>query len=56
MLDYQDITNIDDKGIPFTVRSVFISESHERGQRGENAADHSVDPKQTIRLTLTYRE
>jgi len=24
MLDYQDITNIDAKGIPFTVRSVFI--------------------------------
>jgi len=24
MLDYQDITNIDEKGIPFTVRSVFI--------------------------------
>lgn len=24
MLDYQDITNIDSKGIPFTVRSVFI--------------------------------
>ncbi|KAF9973893.1 hypothetical protein BGZ65_009014 [Modicella reniformis] len=24
MLDYQDITNIDTKGIPFTVRSVFI--------------------------------
>jgi alkyl hydroperoxide reductase subunit AhpC len=24
MLDYQDITNVDTKGIPFTVRSVFI--------------------------------
>ncbi|KAK3814916.1 MAG: thioredoxin-like protein [Benniella sp.] len=24
MLDYQDITNLDSKGIPFTVRSVFI--------------------------------
>ncbi|KAF9164536.1 hypothetical protein DFQ26_001343 [Actinomortierella ambigua] len=24
MLDYQDITNVDQKGIPFTVRSVFI--------------------------------
>ncbi|KAG2174735.1 hypothetical protein INT43_005793 [Umbelopsis isabellina] len=24
MLDYQDITNVDAKGIPFTVRSVFI--------------------------------
>ncbi|KAG0033419.1 hypothetical protein BGZ81_008505 [Podila clonocystis] len=24
MLDYQDITNIDAKGIPFTVRSVFV--------------------------------
>ncbi|KAI8579093.1 hypothetical protein K450DRAFT_243829 [Umbelopsis ramanniana AG] len=24
MLDYQDITNVDGKGIPFTVRSVFI--------------------------------
>ncbi|KAF9582118.1 hypothetical protein BGW38_000619 [Lunasporangiospora selenospora] len=24
MLDYQDITNLDNKGIPFTVRSVFI--------------------------------
>ncbi|KAG0236643.1 hypothetical protein BGW42_003059 [Actinomortierella wolfii] len=37
MLDYQDITNVDQKGIPFTVRSVFI-----------------IDPKKTIRLTLTY--
>lgn len=23
-LDYQDTTNVDDKGLPFTVRSVFI--------------------------------
>ncbi|KAG0344613.1 hypothetical protein BG004_004300 [Podila humilis] len=37
MLDYQDLTNIDAKGIPFTVRSVFI-----------------IDPKKTIRLTLSY--
>ncbi|KAF9172337.1 hypothetical protein BGX21_008444 [Mortierella sp. AD011] len=37
MLDYQDITNLDSKGVPFTVRSVFI-----------------IDPKKTIRLTLTY--
>ncbi|KAF9190694.1 hypothetical protein BGZ51_008336 [Haplosporangium sp. Z 767] len=37
MLDYQDITNLDSKGVPFTVRSVFI-----------------IDPKKTIRLTLSY--
>ncbi|KAI9033512.1 thioredoxin-like protein [Hyaloraphidium curvatum] len=37
MLDYQDATNVDAKGIPFTVRSVFV-----------------IDPKKTIRLTLTY--
>ncbi|RUS15161.1 thioredoxin-like protein [Endogone sp. FLAS-F59071] len=37
MLDYQDLSNRDLKGIPFTVRSVFI-----------------IDPKKTIRLTLTY--
>ncbi|KAK3808820.1 MAG: thioredoxin-like protein [Linnemannia elongata] len=37
MLDYQDLTNLDAKGIPFTVRSVFI-----------------IDPKKTIRLTLSY--
>ncbi|TXT16060.1 hypothetical protein VHUM_00563 [Vanrija humicola] len=37
MLDHQDATNIDNKGLPFTVRAVFI-----------------IDPKQTIRLTLTY--
>ncbi|KAI8070510.1 thioredoxin-like protein [Gongronella butleri] len=37
MLDHQDATNVDAKGIPFTVRSVFI-----------------IDPKKTIRLTLTY--
>ncbi|KAL1413238.1 peroxiredoxin 1 [Vanrija albida] len=37
MLDHQDATNVDAKGLPFTVRSVFI-----------------IDPKQTIRLTLTY--
>jgi len=37
MLDYQDITNLDNKGIPFTVRSVFI-----------------IDPKKTIRLTISY--
>jgi len=24
MLDYQDTTNVDQKGIPFTVRSVFV--------------------------------
>ncbi|KXS12968.1 thioredoxin-like protein [Gonapodya prolifera JEL478] len=37
MVDYQDPSNIDKKGIPFTVRSVFV-----------------IDPKKTIRLTLTY--
>ncbi|KAG8924754.1 hypothetical protein FRC02_010208 [Tulasnella sp. 418] len=37
MLDYQDATNVDAKGIPFTVRTVFI-----------------IDPKKTIRLTLSY--
>ncbi|KAF9137015.1 hypothetical protein BGX30_010626 [Mortierella sp. GBA39] len=37
MLDYQDLTNLDAKGIPFTVRAVFI-----------------IDPKKTIRLTLSY--
>jgi alkyl hydroperoxide reductase subunit AhpC len=37
MLDYQDPTNRDLKGTPFTIRSVFI-----------------IDPKKTIRLTLTY--
>ncbi|SCZ88654.1 BZ3500_MvSof-1268-A1-R1_Chr2-1g04550 [Microbotryum saponariae] len=37
MLDEQDLTNIDEKGIPFTVRSVYV-----------------IDPKKTIRLTLTY--
>ena len=37
MLDYQDTTNVDSKGIAFTIRSVFI-----------------IDPKKTIRLTLSY--
>jgi alkyl hydroperoxide reductase subunit AhpC len=37
MLDRQDATNVDKKGMPLTVRSVFI-----------------VDPKNTIRLILTY--
>ncbi|GAA5902378.1 hypothetical protein JCM5296_003125 [Sporobolomyces johnsonii] len=37
MLDEQDLTNLDEKGIPFTVRSVYI-----------------IDPKKTIRLSLTY--
>lgn len=37
MLDEQDLTNLDEKGIPFTVRSVYV-----------------IDPKKTIRLTLTY--
>ncbi|GAA5950632.1 hypothetical protein JCM3765_000556 [Sporobolomyces pararoseus] len=37
MLDEQDLTNLDSKGIPFTVRSVYV-----------------IDPKKTIRLTLTY--
>jgi len=37
MLDQQDATNRDAKGIPFTVRTVFI-----------------IDPKKTIRLTLSY--
>jgi hypothetical protein len=27
MLDHQDKTNVDMKGLPFTVRTVFISES-----------------------------
>ena len=26
MLDYQDATNVDAKGMPFTVRTVFVSE------------------------------
>ena len=37
MLDHQDTTNVDSKGIAFTIRSVFI-----------------IDPKKTIRLTLSY--
>ncbi|KAI9512709.1 1-Cys peroxiredoxin [Russula earlei] len=37
MLDYQDPSNRDKKGLPLTVRTVFI-----------------IDPKKTIRLTLTY--
>ncbi|KAH8826657.1 thioredoxin-like protein [Flagelloscypha sp. PMI_526] len=37
MLDYQDATNRDGKGLPFTIRTVFI-----------------IDPKKTIRLTLSY--
>ncbi|KAH9963241.1 1-Cys peroxiredoxin [Russula dissimulans] len=37
MLDYQDATNRDSKGLPLTVRTVFV-----------------IDPKKTIRLTLTY--
>jgi len=37
MLDYQDITNVDQKGLPLTVRTVFI-----------------IDPKKTIRLTISY--
>jgi alkyl hydroperoxide reductase subunit AhpC len=28
MLDNQDKTNVDKKGLPFTVRTVFISESN----------------------------
>ncbi|KAJ3127731.1 hypothetical protein HK100_009573 [Physocladia obscura] len=37
MLDHQDPTNIDKRGMPLTVRAVFI-----------------IDPKNIIRLTLTY--
>nr|AGC26943.1 cysteine peroxiredoxin [Polyporus umbellatus] len=37
MLDYQDATNRDNKGLPFTIRTVFI-----------------IDPKKTIRLTISY--
>ena len=37
MLDYQDTSNVDSKGIAFTIRSVFV-----------------IDPKKTIRLTLSY--
>jgi len=37
MLDEQDATNVDAKGQPFTVRTVFV-----------------IDPKKTIRLTLSY--
>jgi len=37
MLDEQDATNRDGKGLPFTIRTVFI-----------------IDPKKTIRLTLSY--
>jgi len=37
MLDYQDATNVDKKGLPLTVRTVFV-----------------IDPKKSIRLTLTY--
>ncbi|KAH9007146.1 thioredoxin-like protein [Lactarius hatsudake] len=37
MLDYQDATNVDKKGLPLTVRTVFV-----------------IDPKKTIRLTISY--
>ncbi|KAF9534824.1 cysteine peroxiredoxin [Crepidotus variabilis] len=37
MLDEQDATNRDAKGLPFTIRTVFV-----------------IDPKKTIRLTLSY--
>ncbi|CDO74108.1 hypothetical protein BN946_scf185043.g158 [Trametes cinnabarina] len=37
MLDEQDPTNRDAKGLPFTIRTVFI-----------------IDPKKTIRLTISY--
>lgn len=37
MIDFQDATNLDDKGVQLTIRSVFI-----------------IDPKKTIRLTLSY--
>jgi glutaredoxin/glutathione-dependent peroxiredoxin len=37
MLDEQDATNRDAKGLPFTVRTVFV-----------------IDPKKTIRLTISY--
>lgn len=30
MLDEQDLTNIDEKGIPFTVRSVFIIDPNKK--------------------------
>ena len=37
MLDEQDATNVDKKGLPLTIRTVFV-----------------VDPKKTIRLTISY--
>lgn len=49
MLDHQDATNVDAKGIPFTVRSVFISMCEL-----DSNSNSAVDPQQKIRLTLTY--
>ncbi|EIM88567.1 1-Cys peroxiredoxin [Stereum hirsutum FP-91666 SS1] len=37
MLDEQDATNVDKKGLPLTIRTVFV-----------------IDPKKTIRLTISY--
>ena len=48
MLDHQDKSNVDKKGLPFTIRTVFVSEYK------PEAALMVVDPKHTIRLTLAY--
>lgn len=61
MLDNQDKTNVDAKGLPFTVRTVFISKSsslslmvESRRARNECGTDLIVDPSKKIRLTLAY--
>ena len=58
MLDNQDKSNVDKKGLPLTVRTVFISKSmsslRKDGGRKLRCVTLVVDPQQTIRLTLAY--
>lgn len=56
MLDKLDKTNVDKKGIPFTVRTVFVSKYQQQYIFVIACADkmYIVDPKKQIRLTLAY--
>jgi hypothetical protein len=56
MLDYQDATNKDLKGLPFTVRAlpIFAPTVRLTTKNLQIRTVFVIDPKKVIRLTLSY--
>lgn len=54
MLDAQDATNVDAKGIPFTVSSKKPSRMNFTCHFHQVRTVFVIDPKKVIRLTISY--